>query len=51
MKTNRNKLNLGNLITALYEEAAKVTANKRLQTRLVYLTLMDMQNSRSTRQV
>ncbi|MCI0413135.1 hypothetical protein L0222_10095 [bacterium] len=46
MKRTKRALTLGNLIRALYEEVAKLTTNRKLQTKLVYLTLMDMQNSR-----
>jgi hypothetical protein len=46
MKRTKPYLTLGNLIRALYEEVAKITPNKKLQTKLVYLTLLDMQNVR-----
>ena len=46
MKKLNSTLNLGDLITALYEEISKLTSNRRIQTELVYLALIDMQVSR-----
>jgi len=41
--TKKNQVSLGNLISALYEEAEKVTRNPRLQTYVVCYVLKDMQ--------
>ena len=43
MKKRNSTLNLGDLIAALYEEISRLTSNRRIQTRLVYLALIDMQ--------
>ncbi len=43
MTRTESTFNLGDLITALYEEISKLTANKKLQRKLVYLALIDMQ--------
>jgi hypothetical protein len=43
MQYSNRTISLGDLISALYEEVSKLTANKTLQTKLVYLTLIDMQ--------
>ncbi len=50
MKRLTRTLTLGNLITALYEEFAKLTSNKK-QTTLVYLTLLDMQKPRNRKKL
>lgn len=42
MKNTNRALNLGDLITALYEEFSHLTSNRRLQTKLVYLALRDL---------
>jgi hypothetical protein len=45
MKYNRTTFQLGDLITALYEEISPITTNQRLQAKLVYLALMDLKLS------
>lgn len=44
-------LTLGNLISALYEEVSKLTSNKKLQTKLVYLSLMELQPQRISKRL
>ncbi len=41
--TKKNQTRLGNLISALYEEAEKMTGNPQLQTYVVCYALKDMQ--------
>lgn len=44
MRTNARKqtFQIGTLITALYDEVAKITSNKNLQAELVYVMLQDL---------
>jgi hypothetical protein len=41
-KVNQNQFQIGNLIAALYDEAAQITSNKTLQASIVYLALNDI---------
>jgi hypothetical protein len=47
MRRKEEVLRFGDLIAALFEEAAKITPLRKLQTRLVCAALMDMQGSRA----
>ncbi len=38
----KQKLQFGSLISALYDEVARITTNKSLQAGLVYLALQDL---------
>ena len=49
MKKTTKRANLGSLINALYEEFSKLTPNKNLQAKLVYVALLDMQRPRNRR--
>ncbi|MCI0441583.1 hypothetical protein L0244_03775 [bacterium] len=41
-KAKEAQFQIGNLIAALYDEAAQITSNKTLQASIVYLALSDL---------